>query len=82
MKDWGWRIPFLLALPMGLVALWLRLKLDETPSFVASKKPEVKAQKTAAEKASAVATAKAIALGIGRMMGWSAGGLECGKRMK
>ncbi|WP_413528739.1 MFS transporter [Rahnella inusitata] len=74
MKDWGWRIPFLLALPMGLVALWLRLKLDETPSFVASKKPEVKAQKTAAEKASAVATAKAIALGIGRMMGWSAGG--------
>src|SRR5471030_1375172 len=74
MKEWGWRIPFLLALPMGLVALWLRLKLDETPSFVASKKPEVKAQKTAAEKASAVATAKAIALGIGRMMGWSAGG--------
>ena len=74
MKEWGWRIPFLLALPMGLVALWLRLKLDETPSFVASKKPEVKAHKTAAEKASAVATAKAIALGIGRMMGWSAGG--------
>ncbi|WP_421589533.1 MFS transporter [Rahnella aceris] len=74
MKDWGWRIPFLLALPMGLVALYLRLKLDETPNFVASKKAEPKAQKTAAEKASAVATAKAIALGIGRMMGWSAGG--------
>ena len=33
LKDWGWRVPFLLALPMGLVALWLRLKLDETPSF-------------------------------------------------
>ncbi|MBB6113919.1 MULTISPECIES: MFS transporter [Rahnella] len=74
MKDWGWRIPFLLALPMGLVALWLRLKLDETPSFVASKKPDVKTRQTAAEKASAIATAKAIALGIGRMMGWSAGG--------
>lgn len=74
MKDWGWRIPFLLALPMGLVALYLRLKLDETPNFVASKKAEPKAQKTAEEKASAVATAKAIALGIGRMMGWSAGG--------
>nr|WP_120509129.1 MFS transporter [Rahnella bruchi] len=74
MKDWGWRIPFLLALPMGLVALYLRLKLDETPNFVASKKTGPKAQKTAAEKASAVATAKAIALGIGRMMGWSAGG--------
>ncbi|WP_047608584.1 MFS transporter [Rahnella aquatilis] len=74
MKDWGWRIPFLLALPMGLVALYLRLKLDETPNFVAIKKAEPAAQKTAAEKASAVATAKAIALGIGRMMGWSAGG--------
>ena len=74
MKDWGWRIPFLLALPMGLVALYLRLKLDETPNFVASKKAEPKVQKTAAEKASAIATAKAIALGIGRMMGWSAGG--------
>ncbi|RYJ12425.1 metabolite-proton symporter [Rahnella variigena] len=74
MKDWGWRVPFLLALPMGLVALYLRLKLDETPNFVASKKAEPKVQKTAAEKASAIATAKAIALGIGRMMGWSAGG--------
>ncbi|AEX52329.1 MFS transporter [Rahnella aquatilis] len=74
MKDWGWRIPFLLALPMGLVALYLRLKLDETPNFVAIKKAEPAAQKTAAEKASAIATAKAIALGIGRMMGWSAGG--------
>ncbi|WP_314723380.1 MFS transporter [Rahnella variigena] len=74
MKDWGWRVPFLLVLPMGLVALYLRLKLDETPNFVASKKAEPKVQKTAAEKASAIATAKAIALGIGRMMGWSAGG--------
>lgn len=74
MKDWGWRVPFLLALPMGLVALYLRLKLDETPNFVASKKVEPKVQKTAAEKASAIATAKVIVLGIGRMMGWSAGG--------
>lgn len=74
MKDWGWRVPFLLALPMGLVALYLRLKLDETPNFVASKNAGPKVQKTAAEKASAIATAKAIALGIGRMMGWSAGG--------
>ena len=33
LNDWGWRVPFLLALPLGLVALWLRLRLDETPSF-------------------------------------------------
>ncbi len=32
LHDWGWRIPFLLALPLGAVALWLRLKLEETPT--------------------------------------------------
>jgi MFS family permease len=74
MKAWGWRIPFLLALPMGFVALWLRLKLDETPSFEASKQSPVKGPKSAADKASTAATLKAIVLGIGRMMGWSAGG--------
>lgn len=74
MKAWGWRIPFLLALPMGFVALWLRLKLDETPSFEASKQSSDKGPKSAADKASAAATFKAIVLGIGRMMGWSAGG--------
>ncbi|QRN79520.1 MAG: MFS transporter, partial [Nocardiopsis sp. BM-2018] len=33
MQDWGWRIPFLLALPLGAVGLYLRLKLDDTPVF-------------------------------------------------
>jgi MHS family proline/betaine transporter-like MFS transporter len=31
--DWGWRIPFLIAGPLGLVGLYLRLKLEETPAF-------------------------------------------------
>ncbi len=31
MADWGWRIPFLAAAPLGLIGLYLRLKLDETP---------------------------------------------------
>ncbi|GAA4669905.1 glycine betaine/L-proline transporter ProP [Frondihabitans cladoniiphilus] len=30
---WGWRIPFLVAGPLGLVGLYLRLKLEETPAF-------------------------------------------------
>ncbi|AJC54700.1 major facilitator family transporter [Streptomyces sp. 769] len=32
--GWGWRLPFLVALPMGLGALWLRLRLAESPAFV------------------------------------------------
>lgn len=66
LSDWGWRVPFLLALPLGLVALWLRLKLDETPSF-----ERVQEQP---RPASSGEVAKAIALGIGRLMGWSAAG--------
>jgi MHS family proline/betaine transporter-like MFS transporter len=35
MSTWGWRLPFLLAAPLGLVGLYLRWKLDETPAFQA-----------------------------------------------
>jgi MHS family proline/betaine transporter-like MFS transporter len=31
--TWGWRIPFLLAAPLGLIGLYLRLRLGETPIF-------------------------------------------------
>ncbi|HET7921508.1 MAG TPA: MFS transporter [Gammaproteobacteria bacterium] len=33
MLDWGWRIPFLCAAPLGIVGLYLRLRLEETPHF-------------------------------------------------
>lgn len=33
MQSWGWRIPFLVAAPLGFIGLYLRLKLDETPAF-------------------------------------------------
>jgi len=32
-KDWGWRIPFFLALPLGFIGLYLRHALEETPAF-------------------------------------------------
>lgn len=35
MSRWGWRLPFLVAAPLGLVGLYLRWKLDETPAFQA-----------------------------------------------
>lgn len=31
--EWGWRIPFFLALPLGLIGLYLRHALEETPAF-------------------------------------------------
>ncbi|MFB6632138.1 glycine betaine/L-proline transporter ProP [Streptomyces sp. NPDC056362] len=33
MEAWGWRVPFLVAGPLGLIGLYLRLRLDETPAF-------------------------------------------------
>lgn len=31
--SWGWRIPFLVAGPIGAIGLYLRMKLEETPAF-------------------------------------------------
>ncbi|BBY81475.1 MFS transporter [Mycolicibacterium pulveris] len=33
MATWGWRLPFLIAAPLGLIGLYLRTRLDETPVF-------------------------------------------------
>ncbi|WIB68237.1 MFS transporter [Curtobacterium sp. MCBD17_035] len=30
---WGWRVPFLVAGPLGVIGLYLRLRLEETPAF-------------------------------------------------
>lgn len=31
---WGWRIPFLLAIPMGLIGWYIRKKITDTPNFI------------------------------------------------
>lgn len=33
LTSWGWRIPFLVAIPLGLAGLYIRLRLTETPVF-------------------------------------------------
>ncbi len=35
MESYGWRIPFLMAAPLGLVGLYIRLRLADTPHFTA-----------------------------------------------
>ncbi|HKS45077.1 MAG TPA: MFS transporter [Amycolatopsis sp.] len=32
-ESWAWRIPFFIALPLGLIGLYLRSKLEDTPEF-------------------------------------------------
>ncbi|WP_338463554.1 MFS transporter [Franconibacter pulveris] len=43
MNEWGWRIPFLIAGPLGIVGLYLRTRLEDSPEFTAA----VRAGKTA-----------------------------------
>lgn len=33
MVSWGWRVPFLLAAPLGLIGRYIRVRLEETPEF-------------------------------------------------
>lgn len=35
MEAWGWRLPFLLAAPLGLIGRYIRTKLEDTPAFQA-----------------------------------------------
>ncbi|MFD4640233.1 MFS transporter [Lentzea sp. NPDC058436] len=35
MESWGWRIPFLVAAPMGLIGFYIRRRLEDTPAFMA-----------------------------------------------
>lgn len=45
LTNWGWRLPFLLAAPMGLIGRYIRSKLEETPAFreLAEKDEAIKA---------------------------------------
>ena len=39
LADWGWRVAFLLAAPLGLVARYIRRRLAETPLFTDVESP-------------------------------------------
>jgi MFS transporter, MHS family, proline/betaine transporter len=48
-QAWGWRVAFVLALPLGLAGLHLRLRLDETPYFRAVERARAVARRPVAE---------------------------------
>ncbi|MCE3550970.1 MFS transporter [Pseudonocardia sp. RS11V-5] len=35
MSSWGWRVPFLLSLPLAALCLWVRVRLEDTAEFEA-----------------------------------------------
>ncbi|MFD7260493.1 MFS transporter [Streptomyces sp. NPDC059874] len=79
---WGWRVPFLLALPLGAVALWLRLRLPESgppprPTAPAPGRAGTRGRPQRPVPVDGSAPAQmlgAVVLGVGRIMGWSAAG--------
>ena len=36
-NNWGWRVPFILSILLLIISLWMRLKLSESPVFIAMK---------------------------------------------
>ena len=57
MESYGWRIPFLLAGPLGLIGLYIRLRLDDTPQFAELSKTEQVAKSPLREAVTTVVAA-------------------------
>ena len=43
-SAWGWRIPFLITVPLGFIGLYIRRKIEDTPEFSALQKMETVAE--------------------------------------
>ncbi|MGX5718300.1 MFS transporter [Arthrobacter sp. MAHUQ-56] len=55
MEEWGWRIPFLVAGPLGLIAIYFRSRIEESPQFQATLDAQEDLAKNAAETDEAAA---------------------------
>ncbi len=49
MNTWGWRLPFLVAAPLGLVGVYLRSRLEDTPIFRELEEAGEKEERTATQ---------------------------------
>ncbi len=64
--DWAWRLPFLLGILTGIVALVLRFGLDDTPAYQEAERVEKTPLRTAF-----TTQWRAILLGFGFTVGWT-----------
>jgi MHS family proline/betaine transporter-like MFS transporter len=64
--TWGWRIPFLVSLPLGLIALFVRLRMEESVAFeeIAKEKEIKRAPALGVLKARPTAVLVVIALAL------------------
>lgn len=65
-NSWGWRVPFMIAGPLGIVGLYLRNKVEETPEFQAIQ-TQVKEEK----HAPLVEAFKASKMNMLTLFGWA-----------
>jgi MHS family proline/betaine transporter-like MFS transporter len=49
MHSWGWRLPFLVAAPLGLIGVYLRSRLEDTPIFRELEEAGDKEERTATQ---------------------------------
>ncbi|MBP8531715.1 MFS transporter [Streptomyces sp. MK37H] len=64
MTSWGWRLPFLLAVPLGYIGFYIRRRLEETPHFEALREQRTVARNPLREALSSPRHLKAIGLTI------------------
>ncbi|MGH8794401.1 MAG: MFS transporter [Stackebrandtia sp.] len=72
MQTWGWRVPFLVGALLGPIALFLRLRVEETPVFRQLKK-ERESRITGSAEIPAGHIGK-IFHSIGAILGWTCAG--------
>ncbi len=72
--SWGWRIPFFVALPLGVVGVYLRTRLADTPAYLQleeeTEKRE-KRQKTSQQLASIAKLWPFMLVCIGLVLAWN-----------
>jgi MHS family proline/betaine transporter-like MFS transporter len=72
--SWGWRIPFFVALPLGVVGVYLRTRLADTPAFVALEKEaeeREKSQRAGAELKEIFSLWKFLLVCMGLVLAWN-----------
>lgn len=69
MQSWGWRVPFLFAVPLGLLGLYLRLNIEDSTVYQAAAREMEKSKQRSIPIAQAFRSAKKAML---ILFGWVA----------